>query len=330
MGSKMSPPRPDSSSANTLATGIRGQSWLRKLFAFLLGCAFLVVLSEWMLGVAYRQFIAAQDAEAAVRVTDAENEIRVLAIGESTTAVAGNDTGSLLIRETAYPPQLEKILNTRQDQFRFVVINRGGMGGDTDRVLDTLPGYLDNYRPHLILVMMGMKDQVLPADPGQKSADARREDNTQGRFRTVRLARMLFELVRDGSGDLEVGFATSMTDLPVRLQSQFEQALRENEKLTREAETAVAQRERDLQRFQEEKQFNLDQLHEAKDRERQREDEVYDLRESERQLLDKVKRLEMSVANKSSEIESLEKMLTAERERREAENGEIRNMLYQE
>jgi len=36
------------------------------------------------------------------------------------------------------------------------------------------------------------------------------------------------------------------------------------------------------------------------------------------------------VANKSSEIESLEKMLSAERERREAENGEIRNMLYQE
>ena len=46
--------------------------------------------------------------------------------------------------------------------------------------------------------------------------------------------------------------------------------------------------------------------------------------------MDKLKRLEMSVANKSSDNESLEKMLAAERERREAENGEIRNMLLQE
>ena len=54
------------------------------------------------------------------------------------------------------------------------------------------------------------------------------------------------------------------------------------------------------------------------------------MREQERDLLDKLKRLEMSVANKSSDIESLEKLLAAERERREAENGEIRNMLLQE
>ncbi len=225
MGSKMPPPHPASSQANTLATGLPGRSWLRKLIAFLLGCAFLLVLSEWLLGVAYRQFIAAQDAEASVRVTGAANEIRVLAIGESTTAVAGNDSGSLLLRETAYPAQLEKILNARQGQRRFVVVNRGGMGGDTDRVLDTLPRYLDNYRPHLILVMMGMKDQVLPAGPDQESTEASRQDIWQGRLRTVRLASMLLDLVRHGSGDLGVGVATSLSDLPPRLKSQFERDL---------------------------------------------------------------------------------------------------------
>jgi len=57
---------------------------------------------------------------------------------------------------------------------------------------------------------------------------------------------------------------------------------------------------------------------------------VYKLRESELDLLDKVKRLEITVANKSSDVDALEKMLSAERERREAENGEIRNMMLQE
>lgn len=69
----------------------------------------------------------------------------------------------------------------------------------------------------------------------------------------------------------EVKLASSLREAQSKiegLQHQFEQSLRENQKLAKEAETAVAQRERDLQRFQEEKQFNLEQLHEAKDRER--------------------------------------------------------------
>lgn len=105
---------------------------------------------------------------------------------------------------------------------------------------------------------------------------------------------------------------------------------RDNDRLAAERDMAVANRDRDLQRIQEEKVFSQRQVDEAREREKQREDEVYDLRESEKELLDKLKRLEMSVANKSSDIESLEKMLAAERERREAENGEIRNMLLQE
>ena len=80
----------------------------------------------------------------------------------------------------------------------------------------------------------------------------------------------------------------------------------------------------------EEKAYQQKLLDEAYERERQREDEVYKLRDSEMDLLDKVKRLEITVANKSSDIESIEKMLSQERARREAENTEIRNMMLQE
>ena len=131
----------------------------------------------------------------------------------------------------------------------------------------------------------------------------------------------------------EVRLASSLREAEAKIAAlvgELEHSRRENDRLAAERDTAVANRERDLQRIQEEKAYNQRQIDEARDREKQREDEVYDLRESEKDLLDKLKRLEMSVANKSSDIESLEKMLAAERERREAENGEIRNMLLQE
>ena len=131
----------------------------------------------------------------------------------------------------------------------------------------------------------------------------------------------------------EVRLASSLREAEAKIAAlvgELEHSHRENDRLAAERDTAVANRERDLQRIQEEKAYNQRQIDEARDREKQREDEVYDLRESEKDLLDKLKRLEMSVANKSSDIESLEKMLAAERERREAENGEIRNMLLQE
>lgn len=90
---------------------------------------------------------------------------------------------------------------------------------------------------------------------------------------------------------------------------------------------AVKKRERELERIQEENQQNQERINEAHQREKQREDEVYDMRVIERDLQDMVKRLEMAVSNKASEVESYKQMLSAERERREAENGEIRNML---
>ena len=42
-------------------------------------------------------------------------------------------------------------------------------------------------------------------------------------------------------------------------------------------------------------------------------EEIDKLRDSERELMDRVKRLEITVANKSSDIDSLEKMLSAEK-----------------
>ncbi len=127
----------------------------KKLAAFLAGLALAVVLIEGGLALAYRGFVWLQASRNRVEAAD---EIRVLAIGESTTAVAGDGTGSYLTPETAYPAPLERILNSRQDRLRFRVLNNGVMGGTTDSVLDLLERTLPELRPQVIIAMMGIKD----------------------------------------------------------------------------------------------------------------------------------------------------------------------------
>jgi hypothetical protein len=46
--------------------------------------------------------------------------------------------------------------------------------------------------------------------------------------------------------------------------------------------------------------------------------------------MDEISRLKTTIVNKDSHNQSLEEMLKQERQRREGENGEIRNLLYQE
>lgn len=70
------------------------------------------------------------------------------------------------------------------------------------------------------------------------------------------------------------------------------------------------------------------QVEEAIEREKKREDEVEDLRQNDRTMRDEIERVKMSLVNKDSQVQALEEMLRKEKERREAENGEIRNMLF--
>jgi hypothetical protein len=84
--------------------------------------------------------------------------IKIVTVGESTTAVAANEENTLLVQETAYPRYLEKYLNEMQSDVVFEVINKGIMSGDTNKIVAELKLFLKSYRPDLIVTMMGMKD----------------------------------------------------------------------------------------------------------------------------------------------------------------------------
>lgn len=79
----------------------------------------------------------------------AENETRIMCIGESTTAIGFGDS---------YPATLERMLNQKFPHRNFVVINEGVSGTTTRDILATLESKLNKYRPHMVISMMGIND----------------------------------------------------------------------------------------------------------------------------------------------------------------------------
>jgi lysophospholipase L1-like esterase len=80
-----------------------------------------------------------------------EKKLRILAIGESTTAdyFAGGKT-------VAWPRQLEELLKKHGVSAR--VYNEGLGGTQSAFILSHLPDYLQIYRPHIVISMMGIND----------------------------------------------------------------------------------------------------------------------------------------------------------------------------
>lgn len=122
---------------------------IHKTALVLLGVLITVVLLEAGLRLAGSVFFLRQ--QLVNRLTLGRDEaVRILCIGESTTALGD---------EFAYPRQLEKILNKRSPEHRFAVINKGVPGTNTGEILVNVEEYLDTYRPHVVLVMMGINDR---------------------------------------------------------------------------------------------------------------------------------------------------------------------------
>lgn len=75
-----------------------------------------------------------------------DNEIRILCIGESTTA-------------GLWPSLLEAKLNQRHPDLRFRVINAGLVGIRTGEIYARLPQWLEETEPHLAITMLGINDE---------------------------------------------------------------------------------------------------------------------------------------------------------------------------
>ncbi len=72
-------------------------------------------------------------------------EYRILCLGESTTS-------------NQWPRPLEDILNQSNLGIKFSVIDKGVSGTNTGAIVTHLKRYLDKYKPHMVVTMMGIND----------------------------------------------------------------------------------------------------------------------------------------------------------------------------
>lgn len=123
------------------------------IFGLFLGALILEALLR-LAGFAYLSWQDYQNSRVLQR--EDKGEYRILCLGESTTALGG---------ENSYPEQLERILNQKLKGRRFSVINKGLPGMDTTVIISELRRNISIYRPRMIIAMMGIND-VQPPDKG--------------------------------------------------------------------------------------------------------------------------------------------------------------------
>ena len=122
----------------------------QKLLLVMGGVVLSVVILEGLLRGGGLLFSFRQ--ESSNRATFSGEEYRILCIGESTTALGG---------ENSYPAQLQQILKERRPDVSFKLINKGLVSKTSADILARLPGDLRAYQPHAVIAMIGINDPVV-------------------------------------------------------------------------------------------------------------------------------------------------------------------------
>ncbi|MEE2830644.1 MAG: GDSL-type esterase/lipase family protein [Myxococcota bacterium] len=121
----------------------------KAVFAFMALVAFFVLAELLLFGVGkvvYYQKVSRLNPQ---RDAAAGETFRIVAFGDSVTAGQGTAP------EYSYPRQLESLLQENNPDGRFEVINNGVYALNSSRTADLLPGWLKEFKPQLIVVMMG-------------------------------------------------------------------------------------------------------------------------------------------------------------------------------
>ena len=120
----------------------------QKLSLIFLGICTSLLLVEIFLRLTGFAFLLVQEFENK-RNLKQSHLIRVLCIGESTTALGG---------DSSYPAQLEKILNAQSKDKKFKVINGGIPATESTFHANRLAKLLNQYKPQIVVTMLGIND----------------------------------------------------------------------------------------------------------------------------------------------------------------------------
>ncbi len=119
----------------------------QKVFLLFFGILLLCLFLEFGLRAGGAFYTFMQERQNQKDASD--SVVRVLCIGESTTAIGG---------ENAYPFQMEQMLNERKKGLKFKVINKGMVSKTSKDILEQLDENLLKYKPHLVVAMIGIND----------------------------------------------------------------------------------------------------------------------------------------------------------------------------
>lgn len=123
-------------------------SWPKKIGLVVFGIVLTFVLLEIFLRLGGFLFLRLQENKNQFSLKRG-GEVRILCLGESTTALGGDNS---------YPRQLETILNSSQSPHKFTVINKGIPATTTTQIVTRIKEYLDTYQPQIAVAMMGIND----------------------------------------------------------------------------------------------------------------------------------------------------------------------------
>lgn len=87
------------------------------------------------------------------RAAEQGGAYRILCFGESTTAV-------LQPHLSCWPTELQILLDLEAGPGKFAVFNEGRAGARVAELASQLSSWLDQYRPHLVIAMIGINDHV--------------------------------------------------------------------------------------------------------------------------------------------------------------------------
>ena len=152
-------------------------SWRQKALLVILGLLLSLLILEGVLRAGGWLWNLNQARRNTVDLS--EEEVRILCLGESTTALGG---------ENSYPSQLQAILTQERPDIPFRVINRGRVSMTTREILNALGTDLQVFKPHIVVTMMGINDKgAFQAETGRHKHLHRLLDHTRvyGFFRLL-------------------------------------------------------------------------------------------------------------------------------------------------
>jgi lysophospholipase L1-like esterase len=125
---------------------------------------------------------------------------RIVSFGDSVTAGQGTAP------RYSYPRQLEEVLNAGAKSGKFEVINNGVFALNSSRLADLLPGWLEEFKPDLIVVMSGCNNAWNYRNSHLEKLgliDRPRWKQLLDRTRTYRFLRVMLKRSKTGFGIAE-------------------------------------------------------------------------------------------------------------------------------